>query len=187
MLETEESVAHIDSNVFVGSLEGAEDRRLLERLGISNILTVDTHRPRVSASMKWWASQVEDTIFSTLLDLSQFHDRNHGWRDLRSFVTFRWSCPVYPRFGLTWIQDFLFTKYFLSDCLGEGGGGVLVHCRYVCTELFMFLITHLCTCHVKTRCQQKCLGGSRLAPFTFPITTSLMEFGMHSASVSPTK
>ena len=53
MLETEESVAHIDSNVFVGSLEGAEDRRLLERLGISNILTVDTHRPRVSASMKW--------------------------------------------------------------------------------------------------------------------------------------
>ena len=53
MLETEESVAHIDSNVFVGSLVGAEDGELLEKLDISNILTVDTHRPRVSASMKW--------------------------------------------------------------------------------------------------------------------------------------
>ena len=49
----DESVAHIGSNVFVGSLEGAEDWELLERLGVSSILTVDTHKPRVSATMKW--------------------------------------------------------------------------------------------------------------------------------------
>ena len=53
MLKIDESVTHIASNVFVGSLEGAEDDELLERLGVSNILTVDTHKPRVSANMKW--------------------------------------------------------------------------------------------------------------------------------------
>ena len=49
----DESVAHIGSNVFVGSLEGAEDGELLARLGVSNILTVDTHKPRVPATMTW--------------------------------------------------------------------------------------------------------------------------------------
>ena len=53
MLKIDEGVTHIASNVFVGSLEGAEDEELLERLGVSNILTVDTHKPRVSANMKW--------------------------------------------------------------------------------------------------------------------------------------
>ena len=53
MLKIDESVAHIASNVFVGNLEGAEDGELLERLGVSNILTVETHKPRVSASMTW--------------------------------------------------------------------------------------------------------------------------------------
>ena len=53
MLTKEESVTHIGFNVFVGSLEGAEDGKLLERLGVSNILTVDTHKPRVSANMTW--------------------------------------------------------------------------------------------------------------------------------------
>ena len=53
MLKMEESVAHIVSNVFVGSLEGAEDGELLEKLGVSNILTVDTLKARVSATMTW--------------------------------------------------------------------------------------------------------------------------------------
>ena len=53
MLKIDESVAHIASNVFVGSLEGAEDEELLERLGVTSILTVDTHRPRLSAYMTW--------------------------------------------------------------------------------------------------------------------------------------
>ena len=53
MLTKEESVAHIGFNVFVGSLEGAEDGELLARLGGSNILTIDTHKPRVPATMTW--------------------------------------------------------------------------------------------------------------------------------------
>ena len=57
MLKIDEGVTHIASNVFVGSLEGAEDDELLERLGVSNILTVDTHKPRVSANMKWWVKR----------------------------------------------------------------------------------------------------------------------------------
>ena len=53
MLKMDESVSHIVSNVFIGSLAGAEDGELLERLGVTNIVTVDTHKPRVSATMTW--------------------------------------------------------------------------------------------------------------------------------------
>ena len=73
MLKMEESVAHIVSNVFVGSLEGAEDGELLERLGVSNILTVDTLKARVSATMTWWVrwdSVSVSKILSTLFYLS---------------------------------------------------------------------------------------------------------------------
>ena len=115
MLTIEESVAHIGSNVFVGSLEGAEDLELLERLGVSNILTVDTHKPRVSANMTWWvvreaaASGGSNTLFylSFMIEIT-----DEETSDLLSHLDE--------------------AVQFIEGCLVEGGGGVLVHCRYVC-------------------------------------------------------
>ena len=46
-----ESITPVMSNVFLGSLEGAEDEELLLRLGISNILTVDIQQPKIPATM----------------------------------------------------------------------------------------------------------------------------------------
>ena len=48
---SEERITPVGSNVFVGSLEGAEDEELLLKLGISNILTVDIQQPRIPATL----------------------------------------------------------------------------------------------------------------------------------------
>ena len=118
----DESVAHIVSNVFIGSLAGAEDGELLERLGVTNIVTVDTHKPRVSATMTWWVRwdragwRIEEIILSTLFYLS-------FWIEITDEETSDL---------LSHLDE---AVQFIEGCLGEGGGGVLVHCRYVCPVL----------------------------------------------------
>ena len=125
MLKIDESVTHIASNVFVGSLEGAEDEELLERLGVSNILTVDTHKPRVSANMKWWVKRRYNNLLFISFYLSfMIEITDEETSDLLSHL----DEAVQFIEGLTLI--FHWIEFInLSDCLGEAGGGVLVHCR----------------------------------------------------------
>ena len=125
MLKIDESVTHIASNVFVGSLEGAEDEELLERLGVSNILTVDTHKPRVSANMKWWVKRRYNNLLFISFYLSfMIEITDEETSDLLSHL----DEAVQFIEGLTLIFHWIEFIY-LSDCLGEAGGGVLVHCR----------------------------------------------------------
>ena len=64
----EQTITPVEANVFVGGLSGAEDEELLQQLGITHILTVDIHLPRISTNR---VRQVCREHFQKIIFLSQ--------------------------------------------------------------------------------------------------------------------